>query len=132
MVVKICCMFYVIIVDKPVVYEEPINPCIPSPCGPNSQCRTQNNLPVCSCLSSYIGRPPNCRPECMLNSDCRSNLACINLKCQNPCIGSCGLNAECSVSNHIPLCTCNSGLSGDPFIRCHEKPQCKDTNYILR
>jgi hypothetical protein len=120
-----CCMFYVIIIDKPVVYEEPINPCIPSPCGPNSQCRTQNNLAVCSCLPSYVGRSPNCRPECTVNSDCSSNLACINQKCQNPCTGSCGINAECSVANHVPLCTCITGLTGDPFVRCYDKPQRK-------
>jgi hypothetical protein len=119
-------MVYVIVVDKtPVVYEEPINPCIPSPCGPNSQCRSQNHVAVCSCLPFYVGRSPNCRPECTVNTDCPSNLGCINMKCQNPCIGSCGLKAECSVTNHIPLCHCINGFVGDPFILCSEKPQCK-------
>lgn len=102
-----------------------MNPCTPSPCGVNSQCREINNQAVCSCLPSYIGRSPNCRPECTVNSDCLPNLACINQKCQNPCLGSCGNNAECSVVSHIPLCTCRNGYKGDPFSGCYEKPQCK-------
>jgi hypothetical protein len=125
-------MFLLVHLGKPVVYEEPVNPCVPTPCGPNSQCRTQNNLSVCSCLPSYIGRAPNCRPECTVNSDCPSNLGCINQKCTNPCIGSCGLNAECIVSSHIPLCTCLNGFSGDPFKGCYEKPQSKTHQHPLQ
>lgn len=117
---------YICILEKPIVYEEPINPCVPTPCGPNSQCRTQNNLAICSCLPSHIGRAPNCRPECTVNSDCPSSSACINQKCQNPCIGSCGSNTECTVASHIPLCTCTHGFIGDPFRGCYEQPQCKN------
>lgn len=109
---------------KPLIIED-TNPCVPTPCGPNSQCRNQNQLAVCSCLPSYVGRAPNCRPECTVNSDCPSNLACINQKCANPCIGSCGLNAECTVTSHVPLCTCNHGYIGDPFTSCRPQPQCK-------
>lgn len=116
------------ILAPPIVYEEPVNPCVPSPCGPNSQCRTQNLLAVCSCLPSYIGRSPNCRPECAVNSDCPSNLACINQKCKNPCIGSCGSNAECTVSSHVPQCSCIAGFIGDPFRSCYEKPKSKAPN----
>lgn len=108
---------------EPVVHDE--NPCIPTPCGPNSQCRSQNNLGVCTCLPNYIGRPPSCRPECTVNSDCASNLACINEKCKNPCRGSCGYNTDCQVISHQPQCTCHPGFIGDPFSGCREKPQCK-------
>lgn len=114
------------LIEKPIVYEEPINPCVPTPCGPNSQCRSQNNAAVCSCFPNYIGRAPNCRPECMVSSDCTSSLACINQKCKNPCEGSCGLNTECKVSSHIPLCTCRQGYVGEPFNGCKEKTQCKN------
>lgn len=117
--------FHAAVAERPPVYEEPINSCIPSPCGPNSQCQAHNNLAVCSCLPSYIGRSPNCRPECTVNSDCPSSHACINQKCGNPCIGSCGSNAKCTVSSHIPLCTCDNGFTGDPFRGCYEKPQSK-------
>lgn len=102
---------------------EPIrNPCVPSPCGPNSQCRILSGSHLCLCLPNYFGSPPNCRPECTINSECASNLACINEKCVDPCPGSCGVAAECSVKNHIPICTCPTGYIGDPFSFCNVKP----------
>ena len=106
--------------------EANLNPCTPSPCGPNSECRVVDLRPVCSCVQNYIGRSPNCRPECMVNSDCSKNLACINEKCVNPCIGSCGPNSDCHVLNHASRCTCLSGYTGDPFSGCYEiPPLCK-------
>lgn len=95
-----------------------INPCIPSPCGPNSQCRDINNQAVCSCLPSYIGSPPQCRPECVVNSECAADRACINQKCVDPCPNTCGIDAQCSVKNHNPICACPPGFTGDPFARC--------------
>ena len=97
---------------------KPANPCIPSPCGPNSDCRPVGDHPACSCLQNFIGSPPNCRPECIVNTDCDPTRACITSKCRNPCPGSCGVNAECRVQNHIPICTCVSGYTGDPFTQC--------------
>lgn len=96
----------------------PENPCINNPCGPNSQCRVIGNQGACSCLPNYIGRPPNCRPECVINSECPSNKACINERCIDPCVGKCGHNALCSVVKHNPVCNCLSGYEGDPFTRC--------------
>jgi hypothetical protein len=98
------------------------NPCVPSPCGPYSQCRDIGGSPSCSCLSNYFGSPPNCRPECVVNSDCPSNLACMRERCRDPCPGSCGAQAQCSVINHTPMCTCPSGYIGDPFTSCYPKP----------
>lgn len=94
------------------------NPCLPSPCGPNSICRVIGNTPACSCIESYIGRPPNCRPECTINAECAGNLACINERCKDPCPGSCGAHASCVVLNHTPRCTCDPGYTGDPFSLC--------------
>lgn len=94
------------------------DPCNPSPCGPNSECRAVGDTPACSCLRNYIGRPPNCRPECMINPECPSNLACLNEKCVDPCPGSCGANADCAVINHRSICSCRSGYTGDPFGGC--------------
>lgn len=111
---------------KPIVVHEPINPCYPSPCGPNSQCRAQNDQAVCTCISNYIGRAPNCRPECSMNQECPQNLACINQRCQSPCSpSSCGLNAECYVINHLKMCTCPNGYTGDPFRSCSDQPPSK-------
>lgn len=102
----------------PVVADIPKNPCLPSPCGPFSQCREIGNIPSCTCLPDYIGAPPACRPECTINSDCPSNLACINKKCKDPCPGSCGLNAQCIVQNHTPICSCFENYAGDAFTEC--------------
>lgn len=101
--------------------DELIDVCNPSPCGLNSHCKVINNQPVCSCLSNYIGAPPNCKPECVVNSDCKTNRACVNNRCVNPCPRPCGSNSECKVINHSPVCSCRQGYTGDPFISCTRK-----------
>lgn len=112
---KTCTLFLIVEPTPP-----PINPCQPSPCGPNSICKVAGESPSCSCLPEFIGAPPNCRPECISNSDCANNLACINQKCRDPCPGSCGQNAECRVISHTPNCACLSGFTGDPFVQCSQ------------
>lgn len=102
----------------PVHPNEPLNPCIPTPCGPNSECKVIGDTPACSCLQTYIGAPPNCRPECSINSECPANRACMNQKCVDPCPGSCGFNTQCTVINHTPSCTCDVHYTGDPFQGC--------------
>lgn len=94
------------------------NPCQPSPCGSNAVCRAVGDSPSCSCLSEFIGSPPNCRPECVSYSDCPSHLACITNKCKDPCVGACGANADCRVVSHTPMCVCQLGFTGDPFSQC--------------
>lgn len=81
-------------------------------------CQIISGNPACSCLPNYIGVPPQCRPECILSSECKSLLACVNQKCADPCPGSCGINAQCHVLNHLPVCTCMEGFTGDPFTQC--------------
>lgn len=99
-----------------------MNPCQPSPCGPNSVCQVRGESPACSCLENFVGVPPNCRPECIINPECSSNRACINQKCRDPCPGSCGSNAICNVINHNPVCSCIPGFTGDPFRGCVPVP----------
>jgi len=94
------------------------NPCLPSPCGPNADCRVQENHPICTCITGMFGAPPNCRPECVIDQDCTSSLACIQKKCLDPCIGSCGFNTNCTVLNHRPMCQCYADYEGDPFSGC--------------
>ena len=119
---------------------EPVDPCLPSPCGPNAECHVADYRPVCSCLPGnnedhkrllqfvmtfylgYYGAPPDCRPECVINSECAPSLACINLKCANPCVGVCGINARCDVVAHNPVCSCPQGFIGDPFTSCRQPP----------
>ena len=99
-------------------------PCIPSPCGSNAICKEQGGVGSCSCLPDYIGNPyEGCRPECIMNSDCISTRACIRSKCQDPCPGTCGVGAICTVSNHIPICSCPLPTIGDAFTICQVIPE---------
>lgn len=108
----------------------PSNPCVPSPCGPNSQCREVNGQAACSCLPNYVGRAPNCRPECTYNGECSNVLACKNLKCVDPCPGSCGFSAICRVVNHNAVCSCQQGYVGDPAVGCRPAPPTSKPCYM--
>ena len=104
-----------------------VDPCSPSPCGSNAVCETRNRAGSCRCIPEYFGDPyVACRPECVVHSDCPSNKACQRNKCVDPCPGTCGINARCSVKNHVPVCTCIDGYIGDPFTSCRLKPLRKD------
>lgn len=93
----------------------PNDPCYPSPCGSNAQCADG----VCTCLPEYQGDPySGCRPECVLSTECPRDKACIRNKCSDPCPGTCGQDAICDVVNHIPMCSCPQGKSGNPFVLC--------------
>merc|ERR1712106_1023847 len=106
-------------VTTPRPAPEIIDPCNPSPCGINAECREQNNAAACVCLPGLQGDPyTECKPECTINQECASNLACIANKCKDPCPGVCGTHATCSVRNHNPSCTCDPGYFGDPFRIC--------------
>lgn len=107
----------------PITEATVTDPCVPSPCGPNSVCRAINQQAVCSCQANYMGSPPNCRPECVVNAECPSNRACHRFKCTDPCPGTCGLGARCEVINHNPICSCSPGMTGDPFTRCYPVPR---------
>jgi hypothetical protein len=100
-----------LLIVEPVITD----PCNPSPCGPNANCRDG----ACTCIAEYHGDPyQGCRPECVLSQDCSRDKACIRQKCIDPCPGTCGQNAQCTVSNHIPMCSCSPGFTGSPFIEC--------------
>ena len=99
---------------------EPVvtDPCEGDPCGRYAQCKDMSGVAACSCLPGYVGTPPNCRPECVIHSECPSNKACINEKCRDPCPGACGAYAECSVIQHNAVCRCQHGYEGDAFSAC--------------
>lgn len=98
------------------------DPCVPSPCGANAECSNRNGAAICQCFKSFVGVPPNCHPECIINAECPSHLACINQKCGDPCPGSCGISALCKVLDHNPICSCPSSMTGNPFTRCYPTP----------
>ncbi|KAH1010518.1 hypothetical protein HUJ05_004799 [Dendroctonus ponderosae] len=102
--------------------------CEPNPCGSNAYCEpgfeTRNpakERPVCFCQTGYIGNPvAGCRRgECLGDPDCPNNQACIDYVCQNPCVGQCGVNAECNPRNHLAVCTCPTGYQGDALSQCY-------------
>ena len=100
------------------------NPCVEAVCGPYTECKVVADRAVCTCRPGYFGSPESgCRPECTTNSDCPSVKACINQHCKDPCPGTCGADAECSVKNHAPLCRCQPGYEGNPAIGCRLKPR---------
>lgn len=121
---------------SPVPQQTPmeiIDPCNPSPCGPFAECRQQNGVGSCQCLPEYFGNPyEGCRPECVLDSDCPSNRACVNEKCKDPCPGTCGLNAECFVRNHQATCNCLYGYQGDPYRYCAKEEKRKGYLFKLQ
>ena len=104
------------------------DPCEPNPCGrgalpprqvgsgPNAEC-------ACDCPPLYNGDPYiECKPECVVNSDCPLDKACRNFQCYDPCPGVCGRNAQCDVRNHSPVCSCLPGYQGNALIECVRPP----------
>lgn len=96
-----------------------MDPCAYTQCGLNAICRVDNNHKGrCYCPETYFGNPlVSCeRPQCISDSDCPLDLACVNQKCQSPC--SCAPNAICTVLSHTPNCRCPPGYTGNPYESC--------------
>lgn len=105
---------------NPPIRNVTANPCDPSPCRIGSVCHAYgSDVAVCDICSNEKGyNNPACRPECLTNSDCEFSKACLNQRCSDPCIGTCGQNAICTVINHNAICSCPHGLYGNPFDHC--------------
>lgn len=92
-----------------------VNPCVyDSQCSSRAECVPQNHMAVCRCPTGLIGNPYiDCRPEilpdCTLDTDCPSRLACIANKCLNPCneLEPCQRPARCEVIPSSPVRTMN-------------------------
>lgn len=112
-----------------VVLYTPPDVCSTAPCGANSVCSEHSGVGSCTCMQGYFGDPYfGCKPECMQSFDCPCNFACINAKCVDPCENACGMNAECSVVNHSPMCYCIPGYTGNALYGCHQIPEnCKSS-----
>lgn len=119
--------------DKACFSQRCRDPCVDA-CGLNALCTVVNHQAVCSCPPGFFGEPrvqckrpvlespPPPRPECVDNSECPGDRACINQQCRNPCAEShvCGANAECRVQQHRPLCTCRHGFTGNAQLQCFD------------
>lgn len=99
-------------------------PCDVHPCGSNAMCsNTPTGGAKCTCPPDYVGDPyASCRPQCVINSDCPRSRSCVNNRCISPCSGACGVDSECRVANHRPVCTCREGFTGDPYNLCRPIP----------
>lgn len=107
-----------------------------NPCGPNAECFAQGNSAQCTCVSGYRGNPyERCHVVgCRSNNDCPDDRSCINAQCINPCVYEhpCASDAQCRIKNHVALCRCPPGMSGNPYtfcqeerkVECHEDADC--------
>lgn len=106
------------------------NPCtVLEPCRRPSECQVVGSLPVrtmiCICPSGYISSGSGtCQPTtpvkgiggCVSDADCPADRSCDKGICKDPC--NCGINADCRIKNHHPVCTCKQGYDGNPEIQC--------------
>lgn len=107
-------------------------PCSPSPCGINAYCHERFDTAICECVPNYRGDPyQGCQPECLVNTDCPNSQACIKTRCQDPCPGTCGVGAICTVSNHVPICSCPLPTIGDAFTLCQVPVEGNFATYIF-
>lgn len=109
------------------------NPCeVPNACGQNAECLPIAHAAQCVC-------PPktredinhNCIPvECIENNDCNQEKTCVDSNCVNPCslANACGAKAECKALNHIGVCSCQPGTTGDPHLGCVAVQYCAVDN----
>lgn len=125
---------YFILLTAPVIAVGNMSlPCHPSPCAPDSTCSVYSpQVVMCDpCASSDGTWNPACYPECLTNADCPFNKACLGHKCEDPCPGSCGVNAKCTVVHHTPICSCPYPLIGNPFEHCTQPPPGRCFNCVL-
>ena len=108
------------------ISAEPVisDPCNPNPCGSGAIATEVGDDCVCSCPPEYQGDPyVECKPECVINPDCPTDMACRNFHCYDPCPGVCGRNAVCEVKRHSPVCSCLPGYTGNALVECVLPPR---------
>jgi hypothetical protein len=109
------------------------NPCeAPNICGKNAICRAVGHTATCRCPSNAKGDPKvSCDIiECSDDNECDLQKSCINSKCVNPCSlqNACGQNAICSTDNHVGICSCQPGTTGNPLLGCTQIQYCSSDN----
>ena len=94
------------------------DPCsIPDICPANARCENNNGRPLCTCEPGFVGDGfQECfRGDCISNDDCSASQSCKDYRCVDPCSFSCGNGADCEPRNHVAICRCPKGFTGDPF-----------------
>lgn len=66
------------------------------------------------------------RLECSDSSDCTNDKACIDFHCIDPCTlpNVCGPQSDCIAANHVGVCSCQPGTTGDPVLGCVSVQYC--------
>ena len=105
-----------------------VDPCVQF-CSADATCKVIDHVPTCSCPPGWRGdgRQSGCvKLQCLENIDCSASQSCVNGNCVDVCSlsGACGSNSDCKTLNHIPLCSCQNGFSGDPRIGCSRLLEC--------
>lgn len=105
-----------------------VDPClINNPCGTNAECYTYANRAECRCLSGYRGNPRDrCHViGCRSSGDCPNDRTCLNAQCVDPCLygTACGFGAKCHAQNHLAICRCPQGYTGNPYVGCRPEPR---------
>lgn len=104
-----------------------VDPCAQSSqiCAQNAICTVRDHHAACRCPESHpLGDPTSyCqrrpifqdKPECEIDPDCPSRMACIRQTCQDPCteLHPCTSSSRCSVLDTVPVrtmvCECPDG-----------------------
>lgn len=107
------------------------NPCeISGVCGKNAECIPISHEATCKCPKrTKEDHNHNCiSVECLDSNDCLENKTCLNSTCINPCEipNICGEKAFCSPSNHVGICICEPGTTGDPHLGCFPFQYCSE------
>ena len=110
--------------DKACIQNRCVNPCLHDPpCAPTADCRVRQHSASCVCPPGTIGNPfvlcsPREEPvvtevpECVVDTDCPSGMACLDQDCKNPCyeLEPCDKTAFCEVIDTAPfrtmICSC--------------------------
>lgn len=130
--------------------------CDEDTCADSAICKGQQHQPKCYCPQGTTGNPfirctlllspPDGQPECRSDSECPTQMACINQKCVNPCANEqvCKPDQECRVLDTSPLrtvmCQCPPDMVVDSSGRCisvrheqcHTDNDCSDREKCIR
>lgn len=90
-----------------------LDPCMDSPCGPNTICTVSNHRASCTCLQGMVASPTakiGCvrtpAISCTENRGCPSDFACFGEMCRPVCANDAGClnNERCEAGACKPLC----------------------------
>ncbi len=63
--------------------------------------------------------------RCTSDYQCAGHLTCKNRECKNPCdYKECASNAYCSSRNHLAICSCKIGFTGNALVECSREERC--------